>query len=40
MPWEFAELNPRQKAALIAMIDIRVEDEKKELEKIEKLRRK
>jgi len=29
MPWEFAELNLRQKAALIAMIDVRIESEKK-----------
>jgi len=40
MPWEFAELNPRQKAALIAMIDVRVEEEKRELAKVNKRRRK
>jgi hypothetical protein len=36
MPWEFAELDARKKAALIAMIQIRVEDEKKEAEKMKK----
>jgi len=29
MPWEFAELNIRQKAALIAMIDERINAKKK-----------
>jgi len=30
MPWEFAELNVYQKAALIAMIDERIKAEKKQ----------
>jgi hypothetical protein len=29
MPWDFADLSIREKAALIAMIDIGVEEEKK-----------
>jgi len=29
MPWEFAELNVYQKAALIAMIDERIEAERR-----------
>jgi hypothetical protein len=30
MPWELAELDVRKKASLIALIDIRIEKEKKE----------
>lgn len=39
MPWEFAELKVRQKAALIAMIDERIEAEKKAAAKV-KMKRK
>lgn len=37
MPWEFAELDIRKKAALIALIDIRIEKEKKEEAKLRSL---
>jgi hypothetical protein len=33
MPWDFANLNIREKAVLIAMIDIGVEEEKKHTSK-------
>jgi len=39
MPWEFAELNVRQKAALFALIDERIDAEKKAASKA-KLKRK
>jgi len=29
MPWEFAELPKRKKASLMAMIDVRVKNEKR-----------
>jgi hypothetical protein len=28
MPWDFVELEPRKKAALIAMIQVRIQSEK------------
>jgi len=36
MPWDFAELDIRKKAMLIAFIDTRIEDEKKEMAKAKK----
>jgi len=36
MPWEFAELQPERKAALIAMISVRLDSEKKAAAKVKK----
>ncbi|MEF2964932.1 hypothetical protein V3851_03740 [Paenibacillus sp. M1] len=33
MPWDFVELDPRKKAALIAMIQVRIQAEKKAAKK-------
>ncbi len=34
MPWEFVELNKRELASLTAMIDVRIEDDKKQADKL------
>lgn len=36
MPWEYAELNETKRATLIAMIQLKIEDEKREAKKLRK----
>jgi hypothetical protein len=36
MPWDFADYNDRQKASIIAMIDERLDAEKKAAAKVKK----
>jgi len=40
MPWEFAELTDNQRSALIAMIMLKTEDDKKEQAKLKHMQNK